>query len=155
MGIEIERKFLVINDNWRSLAQGKVYRQGYISTNNKMTTVRVRMIGEQAYLTIKSKTEGISRQEFEYPIPLEDSKIMLDTLCDRPLIEKIRYQINHDNLIWEIDEFQGENQGLIIAEVELENENQIVNLPDWVGKEVSDDPKYYNVNLTKYPYQTW
>ena len=155
MGIEIERKFLVINDNWRSLAQGKVYRQGYISTNNKMTTVRVRIIGEQAYLTIKSKTEGISRQEFEYPIPFEDGKIMLDNLCDRPLIEKTRYQINHDSLIWEIDEFQGENQGLIIAEVELENESQIINLPDWVGKEVSDDPKYYNVNLTKSPYQTW
>ncbi|MGK7954332.1 MAG: CYTH domain-containing protein [Crocosphaera sp.] len=155
MGIEIERKFLVINDNWRSLAQGKVYRQGYISTNNKMTTVRVRIIGEQAYLTIKSQTEGISRQEFEYPIPFEDGKIMLDNLCDRPLIEKTRYQINHDSLIWEIDEFQGENQGLIIAEVELENESQIINLPDWVGKEVSDDPKYYNVNLTKSPYQTW
>ena len=155
MAIEIERKFLVINDNWRSLAQGKVYRQGYITTTNKMTTVRVRIIGNDAYLTIKSKTEGISRNEFEYPIPLEDGKIMLDTLCDRPLIEKIRYQLNHDHLIWEIDEFQGENRGLIIAEVELENENQMINLPDWVGKEVSHDPKYYNVNLTQYHYQTW
>ncbi len=155
MAIEIERKFLVINDNWRSLAQGKVYRQGYIATANKITTIRVRIIGEKAYLTIKSKTEGISRHEFEYPIPLEDGKIMLDILCDRPLIEKIRYQLYHDNLMWEIDEFQGENQGLIIAEVELQDENQIINLPDWVGKEVSDDPKYYNVNLTKYPYQTW
>ncbi len=155
MTIEIERKFLVINDNWRSLAQGKVYRQGYIETANKITTIRVRIIGEKAYLTIKSKTEGISRHEFEYPVPLEDGKIMLDTLCNRPLIEKIRYQLYHDNLMWEIDEFQGENQGLIIAEVELQDENQIINLPDWVGKEVSDDPKYYNVNLTKYPYQTW
>ena len=155
MTIEIERKFLVINDNWRSLAQGKVYRQGYIETANKITTIRVRIIGEKAYLTIKSKTEGISRHEFEYPIPLEDGKIMLDILCDRPLIEKIRYQLYHDNLMWEIDEFQGENQGLIIAEVELQDENQIINLPDWVGKEVSHDPKYYNVNLTKYPYQTW
>ena len=155
MTIEIERKFLVINDNWRSLAQGKVYRQGYIETANKITTIRVRIIGEKAYLTIKSKTEGISRHEFEYPVPLEDGKIMLDTLCNRPLIEKIRYQLYHDNLMWEIDEFQGENQGLIIAEVELQDENQIINLPDWVGKEVSHDPKYYNVNLTKYPYQTW
>ncbi|MDJ0728974.1 MAG: CYTH domain-containing protein [Crocosphaera sp.] len=155
MAIEIERKFLVINDNWRSLGQGKVYKQGYISTGKKMTTIRVRIIGEKAYLTIKSKTEGISRHEFEYPIPLEDAQIMLNSLCDRPLIEKIRYKINHDNLLWEIDEFQGENKGLILAEVELENENQMLNIPDWVGEEVSHDPRYYNVNLVKYPYQRW
>ncbi len=155
MGIEIERKFLIINDSWRSLGLGKVYKQGYIATVDKMTTIRVRIIGEEAYLTIKSKTEGISRNEFEYPIPLEDAQMMLDTLCDRPLIEKIRYKINYDNLLWEVDEFQGENQGLIIAEVELENESQTINIPDWVGKEVSHDPRYYNVNLAKHPYQTW
>ncbi len=155
MAIEIERKFLVTNDNWRSLAQGKLYQQGYISTADKLTSIRVRIISNEAYLTIKSKTEGISRNEFEYPIPLEDAKIMLNTLCDRPLIEKIRYKITQDNLIWEIDEFQGENKGLIIAEVELQNENQTINIPDWVGEEVSHDPKYYNVNLTKHPYQTW
>ncbi|MDJ0662514.1 MAG: CYTH domain-containing protein [Crocosphaera sp.] len=155
MAIEIERKFLVINDDWRSLGQGEVYRQGYLPTGNQMTTVRVRIIGNEAYLTIKSKTEGITRNEFEYPIPLKDAQIMLDTLCDRPLIEKIRYKITQDNLVWEIDEFQGENKGLIIAEVELQNENQSINIPDWVGKEVSHDPKYYNVNLTKHPYQTW
>ena len=120
-----------------------------------MTTIRVRIIGEEAYLTIKSKTEGISRNEFEYPIPLEDAQIILDTLCDRPLIEKIRYKIDYDNLIWEVDEFKGENQGLILAEVELENENQTINIPDWVGEEVSHDPRYYNVNLVKHPYQTW
>ncbi|MDJ0582401.1 CYTH domain-containing protein [Crocosphaera sp.] len=155
MAIEIERKFLIINDSWRSLGLGKVYKQGYIATVDKMTTIRVRIIGEEAYLTIKSKTEGISRNEFEYPIPLEDAQMMLDTLCDRPLIEKIRYKINYDNLLWEVDEFQGENQGLIIAEVELENESQTINIPDWVGKEVSHDPRYYNVNLAKHPYQTW
>lgn len=155
MGIEIERKFLIINDSWRSLGLGKVYKQGYIATAGKMTTIRVRIIGEEAYLTIKSKTEGISRNEFEYPIPLEDAQMMLDTLCDRPLIEKIRYKINYDNLLWEVDEFQGENQGLIIAEVELENESQSINIPDWVGKEVSHDPRYYNVNLAKHPYQIW
>ncbi len=155
MAIEIERKFLIINDNWRSLGRGKVYKQGYILTAKKMTTIRVRIVGNEAYLTIKSKTKGISRNEFEYSIPLEDGEIMLNTLCDRPLIEKIRYQINHDNLIWEIDEFQGENQGLIIAEVELENENQIINIPDWVGEEVSHDSRYYNVNLAKHPYQKW
>ncbi len=155
MAIEIERKFLVTNDNWRSLAQGKLHQQGYISTADKLTSILVRIISNEAYLTIKSKTEGISRNEFEYPIPLEDAKIMLNTLCDRPLIEKIRYKITQDNLIWEIDEFQGENKGLIIAEVELQNENQTINIPDWVGEEVSHDPKYYNVNLTKHPYQTW
>ncbi|MDJ0843818.1 CYTH domain-containing protein [Crocosphaera sp.] len=155
MTVEIERKFLVINDNWRSLGQGEMYRQGYISTANTMTTVRVRIIGNEAYLTIKSKTEGITRNEFEYPIPLEDARIMLDTLCDRPLIEKNRYKITQHSLIWEIDEFQGENQGLIIAEVELQHENQMIDLPDWVGEEVSHDPKYYNVNLAKHPYQTW
>ncbi len=155
MAIEIERKFLIINDSWRSLGLGKVYKQGYIATVDKMTTIRVRIIGEEAYLTIKSKTEGISRNEFEYPIPLEDAQMMLDTLCDRPLIEKIRYKIDYDNLLWEVDEFQGENQGLIIAEVELENESQTINIPDWVGKEVSHDPRYYNVNLAKHPYQTW
>ena len=155
MAIEIERKFLVVNDSWRSLGLGKVYKQGYIATADNITTIRVRIIGEEAYLTIKSKTEGISRNEFEYPIPLEDAQMILESLCDRPLIEKIRYKINYDNLLWEIDEFQGENQGLIIAEVELENENQTINLPEWVGEEVSHDPRYYNVNLTKNPYQTW
>ncbi|MEL4898683.1 CYTH domain-containing protein [Crocosphaera sp. Alani8] len=155
MAIEIERKFLVINDDWRCLGTGKVYKQGYIAAADRMTTIRVRIVGHEAYLTIKSKSEGISRNEFEYPIPLEDAQIMVDTLCDRPLIEKIRYKVNYDNLVWEIDEFQGENQGLIMAEVELQNENQIINIPTWVGEEVSHDSRYYNVNLTKHPYTTW
>ncbi|EAZ91299.1 CYTH domain-containing protein [Crocosphaera chwakensis] len=155
MAIEIERKFLVINDDWRSLGIGKVYKQGYISTADKMTTIRVRIIGDDAYLTIKSKTEGISRHEFEYSIPLEDAEIMLKTLCDRPLIEKVRYTVNLKNLIWEIDEFKGENEGLIIAEVELESENQVIDIPHWVGEEVSNDARYYNVNLAKYPYLKW
>ncbi len=155
MAIEIERKFLVINDDWRSLGIGKVYKQGYISTADKMTTIRVRIVGNDAYLTIKSKTEGISRHEFEYSIPLEDAEIMLNTLCDRPLIEKVRYTVNLENLIWEIDEFQGENEGLIIAEVELKSESEVINLPDWVGEEVSHDTRYYNVNLAKYPYLKW
>lgn len=155
MGIEIERKFLVNNDNWRTLGIGKVYKQGYILTADNMTTIRVRIIGNDAYLTIKSKTEGISRHEFEYSIPLKDAEIMLKTLCDRPLIEKVRYTINLDNLIWEIDEFQGENEGLIIAEVELKSETEVINIPDWVGEEVSHDPRYYNVNLAKTPYLKW
>jgi adenylate cyclase len=154
MGQEIERKFLVKQDNWRGQTQGVVYRQGYLSTNNGLT-VRVRVMGEQAYLTIKGPSVGYSRAEFEYPIPLADAQIMLNTLCDRPLIEKTRYKLQYHNLTWEIDEFAGDNQGLILAEVELTQENQIIQLPDWVGKEVSDDPKYYNVNLVKYPYSEW
>ncbi len=155
MTIEIERKFLLKNDHWRFLATGKVYRQGYILTEDKLTTIRVRVIGTDAYLTIKGKTEGISRNEFEYSIPLEDAEIMLKTLCNRPLIEKIRYKVIQEELVWEVDEFQGENEGLILAEVELKDENQTINLPDWVGEEVTYDSRYYNVNLAKHPYQTW
>ncbi len=155
MAIEIERKFLVKGDTWRSSDQGKLYRQGYVLTQNQTTTVRVRIVGDRAYLTLKGKTQGFTREEFEYPIPLEDAQIMLENLCSRPLIEKIRYRINVANLVWEVDEFQGENQGLILAEVELISENQDFELPDWIGEEVTQDLRYYNVNLAKYPYQTW
>ena len=112
MAIEIERKFLVINDSWRSLATGISYKQGYILTQDKLTTIRVRTIGNEAYLTIKSKSEGLSRNEFEYPIPIDDAEIMLNTLCSRPLIEKVRYKIYQGDLVWEIDQFQGENEVL-------------------------------------------
>ena len=155
MTIEIERKFLVKDDSWKSLASGKSYRQGYILTQDKVTTIRVRTMGNQAYLTIKSKTQGMSRHEFEYPIPIADAQIILDNLCHRPLIEKIRYKIPVGNLVWEVDEFKGENQGLILAEVELQAETQAIEFPNWVGEEVTHDPKYYNVNLAKTPYQSW
>ncbi|AFY77808.1 hypothetical protein Ple7327_2517 [Pleurocapsa sp. PCC 7327] len=154
MATEIERKFLVKGDSWRSLGTGKVYRQGYISTVNGIT-VRVRIAGENGYLTIKGKTKGMAREEFEYSIPVEDAKMMLDTMCDRPLIEKIRYRIKLDNLVWEVDEFLGENKGLILAEVELESECQIIDFPDWIAREVTGDLRYYNSNLAKYPYQQW
>lgn len=155
MAIEIERKFLVKNDTWKSLGQGILYRQGYIFSQPEVT-VRVRLAGDRAYLTIKGKgtTTGLSRLEYEYTIPVNDAKEMLDNLCDRPLIEKYRYKIPYKNLIWEVDEFLGENQGLVIAEVELDEENQIINLPDWIDREVSD-PKYFNANLIKYPYSQW
>jgi CYTH domain-containing protein len=117
--------------------------------------VRVRIVGDRGFLTIKGPTEGNSRAEFEYPIPLEDARTLLDNLCDPPLIEKIRYQIKVGGLVWEIDEFSGENQGLIVAEVELTDENQAIALPDWVGREVSDDPRYFNVNLVRNPYCNW
>lgn len=154
MGIEIERKFLVKNDDWRSLATGVFYRQGYLASDPK-TSVRVRVAGESAYLTIKGPTAGNSRLEFEYSIPLQDAMELLDQLCQRPLIEKTRYKIPDRDLIWEVDEFAGENQGLIIAEVELKSEDQPLNLPNWIGEEVSSDPRYFNVNLAKHPYRHW
>jgi len=153
MGTEIERKYLVAGTEWKKLAPGKRYCQGYIATVGK-PTVRVRVVGEQGYLTIKGASVGSVRSEFEYPIPVEDAEEMLNTLCDRPLIEKIRYKISSQNFIWEVDEFLGENQGLIIAEVELETEHQIVPLPNWIDKQVSD-PKYFNSNLVKHPYSQW
>lgn len=154
MGIEIERKFLVKGEDWRFLATGQTYRQGYISTVRGIA-VRVRIAGDRAYLTIKGKTQGMTRQEFEYPIPLNDAETMLDTLCDRPLIEKTRYAIQLGNFFWEIDEFFGDNQGLILAEIELIDENQEIDLPTWIDREVTDDPRYYNVNLVRHPYKDW
>lgn len=154
MPTEIERKFLVKSDQWRSLATGTVYRQGYLSTK-KGCSVRVRLVGDRGYLTIKGSTQGFSRAEYEYPIPAEDAQEMLDNLCDRPLIEKTRYKIELAGLIWEVDEFAGENQGLIVAEVELTDENQTLELPEWIDKEVSDDPRYFNANLSQHPYSKW
>jgi len=154
MAIEIERKFLVKDDRWRSLATGVVYRQGYI-TASRDRTVRVRVAGDRGFLTIKGKSVGLSRAEFEYAIPLEDAMTLLDTLCEPPLIEKVRYRLEYSGLIWEIDEFGGENAGLILAEVELSDANQAIAIPDWIGEEVSHDPRYFNANLTKHPYCQW
>lgn len=154
MPTEIERKFLVKSDEWRNLATGIIYRQGYIATK-KGTTVRVRLAGNQGYLTIKGASKGISRAEYEYEIPAEDAQEMLNNLCEPPLIEKTRYKIAIDDLVWEVDEFVGENQDLIVAEVELTDANQTINLPEWIGQEVSDDPRYYNANLVQHPYSQW
>jgi adenylate cyclase len=154
MATEIERKFLLKSDEWRSLASGTVYCQGYI-TAGQGKTVRVRIIGDRGYLTIKGRSSGISRLEFEYEIPVEDAKEMLENLCDRPFIEKIRYKIPFEGFIWEVDEFFGENQGLILAEVELTDENQAVKIPDWIGQEVSGDWRYSNSCLVKYPFTRW
>lgn len=154
MAIEIERKFLVQNDDWRSLGVGIAYRQGYISID-KNNTVRVRVVGDQGFLTLKGITTGYSRQEFEYAIPVADALEMLAHLCHGPLIEKTRYRVVLDDLIWEIDEFAGENQGLIVAEVELSELDQEIALPSWIGAEVSDDPRYYNANLIQHPFTRW
>lgn len=153
MAKEIERKFLVNGDSWRQLAQGSLYRQGYIPSQG--ATVRVRIAGHQGYLTIKGPTVNFSRSEFEYPIPLADAQEMLDTLCDRPLIEKTRYKIEWAGLVWEIDEFTGVNQGLILAEVELTDEAQQIEIPDWIGTEVTGDPRYFNSYLVKHPFSQW
>ena len=154
MGQEIERKFLVHGDVWRSGAKGLYCRQGYLASAIGCT-VRVRVLGGQGFLTIKGRMEGISRSEYEYGIPVQDAHEMLDRLCSRPLVEKYRYHREYAGQTWEVDEFVGENQGLVVAEIELQAADQAVALPDWVGREVSDDPRYLNVNLAKRPYTTW
>lgn len=153
MAIEIERKFLVKGEEWRSLGTGVPYRQGYLLANQGKT-VRVRRAGDRGYLTIKGANQGISRQEFEYEIPLSDAEELLE-LCDRPLIEKTRYTMLYKGLTWEVDEFWGDNKGLIIAEVELTDPEQSVQLPDWIDREVSSDPRYFNAALARNPYQSW
>lgn len=153
MAQEIERKFLVIGDAWRT-EEGTLIRQGYLH-NDINGTVRVRTKGERAYLTVKGGQIGITRTEFEYEIPLEDANQMLDGLCQRPLIEKVRYEVHMDGFTWEIDEFLEENAGLVVAEIELENEDQEFPKPDWLGEEVSQEARYLNANLVKKPYSQW
>jgi adenylate cyclase len=154
MGKEIERKFLVTGDGWRAGATGKPYRQGYLSSL-KERTVRVRTDGEKGYLTIKGPSIGASRDEFEYAIPVADALAMLDTLCEQPLVEKIRYPVPFGGLTWEVDVFGGENAGLIVAEVELRSESQRIELPPWVGSDVTEDPRYFNSNLARTPFRRW
>lgn len=155
MATEIERKFLLKSDAWRAQAdQGSRFLQGYL-VGGKQASVRVRIEGEQALLNIKSATLGITRQEFEYPIPLEDAELLLNQLCEQPLISKTRYHVQCAQHVWEIDVFDGDNAGLIVAEVELTTTDEKFTRPDWLGKEVSDDPRYYNVSLVKHPYKEW
>jgi len=153
MASEIERKFLVSNQDWRS-GNAAGYRQGYLSLD-KERSVRIRMADDTAQLTVKGVTKGATRKEFEYEIPLRDAREILATLCLRPLIEKRRYRIRYGGLEWEIDEFYGDNAGLVVAEVELEHEDQHFERPAWLGQEVTGDPRYYNVNLVQHPYSTW
>jgi adenylate cyclase len=152
---EIERKFLVASDAWRAFAApGKRYRQGYLSTD-PARTVRVRVAGAAAYLTVKGASSGAARAEYEYSIPPDHAEEMLDHLCLQPLIEKTRYRLDHGGLTWEIDVFEGDNAGLVVAEVELEDEAQPVELPPWVGTEVTGDGRYANANLVARPYRSW
>jgi CYTH domain-containing protein len=153
MATEIERKFLVQGTDWRTVP-GARYRQGYLSTV-KERVVRVRTIDDQGYLTVKGITRGATRLEFEYEIPAADATEMLDALCERPLIEKARYRVPYGGLVWEVDEFFGDNAGLVVAEVELTSEDQAFKRPAWVDQEVTGDPRYFNSNLINRPYTRW
>ncbi len=154
MGVEIERKFLPSGDAWRQLGEPVLLRQGYLCSDPERT-VRVRIEGEEGRLTIKSKGSGVRRGEWEYPIPLPEAQDLLDTLCERPLVEKYRRRIEHAGFTWEVDEFLGENAGLVVAEIELPSEDTVFDRPDWIGQEVSGDKRYYNSSLIRFPYSQW
>lgn len=155
MGKEIERKFLVNEKVFPLLIYGEEYRQGYFLSLQNEITFRIRTAGNKGILTIKNKTVGISRDEFEYSIPIEDANFMLDNMCNKPLIEKTRYLIQFENNTWEVDVFKGENEGLIFAEIELSDENETFNVPEWIEEEVTGDLKFYNSSLVRYPFSKW
>lgn len=154
MATEIERKYLVKRELWHPADAGILYRQGYLSSV-KERIVRVRIAGQQGFLTIKGLTTGVRRLEFEYPIPIPDAAIMLDELCERPLIEKTRHRESFGGHVWEIDVFHGDNDGLVVAEVEIPSPDERITLPPWAGDEVSADPRYFNNNLIANPYKNW
>jgi len=155
MATEIERKFLVLNDGWRrQAAPGIFMRQGYLS-GGEQSSIRVRLQGEQAFLNIKSATLGVRRREYDYSIPVDDANEILDHLCAGPIIEKTRYEVEYAGHVWEVDVFEGDNAGLIVAEIELDSEDEAFERPAWAGEEVSHDPRYYNVCLVKHPYKEW
>ena len=151
---EIERKFLLKNDSWRQKVRGTSYRQGYI-VRDPSKTVRIRTCNNKGFLTIKGLGNGISRTEFEYEIPFTDANLLLSSICDQPLLEKIRYRVGYKGFIWEIDEFLGDNSGLFLAEIELTAEDQIFPKPGWLGIEVTGIPRYYNASLVKFPFKDW
>lgn len=154
MGVEIERKFLVDGEAWRTLGAATLLRQGYLSVD-PARTVRVRIDGERAFLTIKGKSVGASRGEWEYPIPVADAAQLLDGLCQQPLVEKVRRRIAVGPHTWEVDEFLGANADLVVAEIELAFEDEAFDKPDWIGREVTGDTRYFNSNLIRHPYSQW
>jgi CYTH domain-containing protein len=154
MAKEIERKFLVNQESWKPQDDGIHFIQGYLNTQQERV-VRIRIEGNQAKLTIKGVTTGVTRSEFEYDIPLDDAVILLDNLCEQPLIDKHRYKEVYAGKTWEIDVFHGLNQGLIVAEIELNAEDEKFDLPAWAIKEVSSEARYYNSNLLKNPFTSW
>ncbi len=154
MGIEIERKFLVSGEGWRDAATASTrYSQGYLS-RDPARTVRVRIAGDAAFLTIKGATQGATRAEFEYAVPLADAQQLL-ALCDGPVVEKIRHLCPHEGMTWEVDEFLGANAGLVVAEIELVSETQPFECPGWLGAEVTGDARYVNANLAVRPFSNW
>lgn len=155
MAIEIERKFTVANDAWKTKVRAQsYYKQGYLSSD-PACSVRVRIADDHAFLNIKSATLGVRRSEFEYPIPRPDAEEMLANLCRGPLIEKTRYFVEHAGKTWEIDVFEGDNKGLVVAEIELNDADEVFEIPSWAGEDVSHDPRYYNVSLVTRPYKDW
>ncbi|MBF0187346.1 MAG: CYTH domain-containing protein [Magnetococcales bacterium] len=154
MAKEIERKFLVKGDSWRGQGKSRLIRQGFFLTDDDRS-VRVRILGEQAFLTLKASMSGFSRFEFEYEIPMHDAQELLDKLCGRPLVEKTRNWVEYGGRSWVVDEFHGENEGLFLAEVELDDESDTVERPEWCGKEVSDNPRFYNAYISRHPFMTW
>ncbi len=157
MGKEIERKFLLRSDGWRAAIAKSVHLcQGYLDTGTgSACSIRVRVDGDEARLNIKSATLGTSRTEFDFPIPATDGQAILDELCRRPFIEKMRHYVEHAGHWWEIDVFEGDNAGLVVAEIELKHLDEAFVRPDWLGEEVSHDPRYYNVSLVQNPYRNW
>lgn len=153
MAIEIERKFLLATDDWRSQVSGSsAICQAYLGGDG--VSVRVRIEGDSANLNIKSRTAGMARSEFEYPIPMADARDLL-ALASGPVLEKTRYRVEYAGHLWEIDEFGGDNAGLVVAEIELGSVGETFQAPPWLGSEVTDDPRYYNVNLSREPYSRW
>jgi adenylate cyclase len=150
LAVEIERKYRVIKSRWQPNDTGVDYRQGYLCSGDGRT-VRVRIAGAQAFITVKGPTRGYARAEYEYPVPVSDAEEMLTELCPKPLIEKIRYRVEYAGHIWEVDVFNGDNRGLVLAEIELPAEDTCFEVPDWVGEEVSGDPRYFNSSLAVTP----
>lgn len=151
---EIERKFLISNDAWRGAAKGEHITQAYLA-RGKDCVFRVRTRNNRALLTIKGKRQGIAGDEFEYEIPLADGEKLIKNYSEYSVVEKIRYLVKHEGHVWEIDEFLGDNQGLLVAEIELASEDEKFARPAWLGEEVSLDEKYTNLNLARTPYKQW
>ena len=151
---EIERKFLIKNNDYRQLGKGERYKQGYICRLSDKV-VRVRIAGAKAFLAIKSMVNATTRLEYEYEIPVEHAEEMLEKLCEKPLVEKVRYKVLWGKDVWEIDEFSGENEGLVVAEIEIPSEDYQFELPPWIRDEVTNDKRYLNANLVSNPYKNW
>ncbi len=154
MALEIERKFLLLSDEYKAASTSKRIIQGYICSD-KNRVVRVRIYGEKAYITIKNATIGFARNEFEYAIPVEDAQVMLAEICEKPIIEKVRHRYDYKGFCWEIDEFHGENEGLVMAEIEFPSVDCVFEKPPFIGEEVTNDTRYYNASLIRNPYKNW